>query len=204
MKKKIGVLVSGRGTNLQAIIDAIEKKELDAEISVVISNKSDAFALERAKKHCIPSVVISHKDFDKREDFEKELVNALEKSGVDFIVLAGFMRILSPFFINKYKNRIINIHPALLPSFPGVNAQKQALHYGVKITGCSVHFVDEGVDSGPIILQCAVPVFDNDDEHSLSKRILKEEHKLLIKSLKLLIEDKIVIQGRRVICKGEF
>jgi phosphoribosylglycinamide formyltransferase-1 len=199
-KAKIGVLVSGSGTNLQSIIDYIEQGKLKAKLAIVISNKQDAYGLERARKHNMPTKVISHKDFKTREEFEEEIAKVLEEIGCDFIVLAGFMRVLTPLFIRRFKNRIVNIHPALLPSFPGVDAQKQAFDYGVKVTGCTVHFVDEGVDTGPIILQKVVPVHDGDTVESLRARILEEEHKALPEALNLIINRRIKIEGRRVIC----
>ncbi len=203
MKKlKIGVLVSGRGTNLQSIIDNIENKNIPAEIVIIISNIPDAYALSRAEKHGIKTKVIEHKAFKAREEFEKAIIETLKAESVELVCLAGFMRLLSPFFINTFKHRIMNIHPALLPSFPGTHAQKQAFDYGVKITGCTVHFVDEGTDTGPIIIQEAVPVLDNDTDESLSSRILEKEHTLYPKAIKLFAEGKIEVRGRRVIIKN--
>ena len=199
-KTKIGVLISGSGTNLQSIIDHIERGKLKAKLAIVISNKQEVYGLERARKHNIPTRVISHKDFKTREEFEEEIAKVLEEIGCDFIVLAGFMRVLTPSFIRRFKNRIVNIHPALLPSFPGADAQKQAFDYGVKVTGCTVHFVDEGVDTGPIILQKVVPVKDGDTVESLRARILEEEHSALPEALNLIINRQIRIEGRRVIC----
>ncbi|MEW5759253.1 MAG: phosphoribosylglycinamide formyltransferase [Candidatus Thermoplasmatota archaeon] len=199
MKEKgiIGVLISGRGTNLQAIIDSIERGYLDAKIAVVISNKSNAYGLERARKHGIPNFFIDHRG-KKRELFEDEIIEVLNKHNVQLIVLAGFMRILTPHFINAYRNRIINIHPALLPSFPGTHAQKDAIDWGVKVSGCTVHFVDENPDGGPIIVQRAVEVMEGDDENSLAERILKEEHKILPLAIKLFFEGRLRIEGRKV------
>ena len=201
-KLRIGVLVSGRGTNLQSIIDNIKNGNIPAEIAIVISNISGAYALSMAEKHSIKTKVIEHRNFKSREEFEKSIIEVLRTEGVELVCLAGFMRILSSFFINTFKHRIINIHPALLPSFPGTHAQKQALNYGVKIAGCTVHFVDEGTDTGPIILQEAVPVLDNDTEESLSSRILEKEHILYSKAIMLFAEGKIEIKGRKVIIKN--
>jgi len=197
-KKSIAVFVSGSGTNLQAIIDA---KIKSANLAVVLSNKPDAYALERALKHNIPVEVVDHKEFDTREAFEAELMERLKKYNVKLIVLAGFMRILTSFFVNNYKHRIINLHPALLPSFPGIHSAKQALDYGVKITGVTVHFVDDGVDTGPIILQSVVPIDDSDSEDSLLEKIHKEEHRIFPEAVKLFCEGRLSISGRKVIIK---
>ena len=199
--KKIGVLVSGRGSNLQAIIDNVESGYINAEIAIVISDNPDAYALERAKRHGIPFEVVNYKDFPSREDAEKKIGDILEERNVDLIVLAGFMRVLGPNFIKRFRWRIINIHPALLPSFPGTHGQLQALNYGVRISGCTVHFVDEGVDTGPIIIQAAVPVYQDDTEDSLSERILRYEHKILPKAVKLFLEGRLEIKGRKVFVK---
>ena len=197
-KTRLAVFVSGSGTNLQAIIDArIES----VEIAVVVCNNPGAYALERAKKHNISTEVVDHKQFSSREDFEKELIKRLEPYGIDLIALAGFMRILSPLFVRAYKNRIMNLHPALLPSFPGTHSAKQALDYGVKFTGCTVHFVDEGVDTGPIILQSVVPIHDTDTEESLLERIHREEHRIYPEAIRLFAEDRLRIEGRRVFIK---
>jgi len=195
---KIAVLVSGRGSNLQAIIDAIESKELDARIVAVISDKEDAFALERARNHKIDAIFIDSKKFKTKEDFDRKIMEYLRKYNVDLILLAGYMRVITPEFVRSYKNKIMNIHPALLPSFPGLHAQKQALDYGVKVSGCTVHFVDEEVDHGPIIIQLAVPVLENDTEESLSKRILEQEHKIYATAVKLFAENKLRVEGRKV------
>jgi phosphoribosylglycinamide formyltransferase-1 len=194
-KLNIGVLVSGRGTNLQAIIDSISRGELDAEIKIVISDNPNALALERAKKANIPTVYVKP---GKRSEFEREIIRILEENKVELIVLAGFMRILSVNFVSYFPMKIINIHPSLLPSFPGLQAQKQALEYGVKITGCTVHFVNEVVDGGPIILQEAVPIYDNDTVESLSDRILEREHRILVEAIRLFGEGRLRIVGRRV------
>ncbi len=194
----LGVLVSGRGSNLQAIIDAIEAKKLSAKISVVISNKPDALALERAQRHGIDAFAINRKSFSSKTLFEKEVISCLERHKVDIIVLAGFMAILSPEFVGYYKNRIVNIHPSLLPAFPGLAAQRQALEYGVRYSGCTVHFVDEGMDTGPIILQAVVPLYQDDTEESLTERILKEEHIIYPKALQLIADGRLKIEGRQV------
>ena len=195
-KTRVGVFVSGSGSNLQALIDA---KIPSVEIVVVVSNNPDAYAIERAKKSKIPVEVIDHRNYSSREDFEREIQKRLDQYKVDLIALAGFMRILTPLFIRNYKNRIMNLHPALLPSFPGTNAVKQALMYGVKFTGCTVHFVDEGVDTGPIILQAVVPIYDTDTEESLLERIHKEEHRIYPEAVRLFGEGKLRIEGRRVL-----
>ncbi|MBI4753540.1 phosphoribosylglycinamide formyltransferase [Candidatus Desantisbacteria bacterium] len=174
----LGVLVSGRGSNLQAIIDAINDGNLDATIRIVISNKADAYALERAGKAGIKTLFIDPKEFLSWQDYEQQVISQLKANGVELVILAGFMRILTPYFVNAYKDRILNIHPALLPSFPGLHAQKQALEYGVKVTGVTVHVVDEGMDTGKIILQRAVDIRSNDTVESLSERMLRIEHQV--------------------------
>ncbi|NPA15535.1 MAG: phosphoribosylglycinamide formyltransferase [Deferribacteres bacterium] len=198
---KLGVLISGRGSNLQSIIDHIEDGKVPARIEVVISDKKDAYGLERAKRHGIEALFIDPTAFPTKEDFEKAVGDELEKRGVELVCLAGFMRILSPYFVKRFENRVINIHPALLPSFPGLHGQKQALDYGVKIAGCTVHFVNEEVDAGPIIIQAAVPVFDDDDEDTLSARILKYEHKIYPMAIKLIAEGRVAVRGRKVIIR---
>lgn len=194
----LGVLVSGSGSNLQSIIDQIEKGTLPARIRVVISNTHGAFALERAKKHAIPAVVLDHGGHASREDYDRRLVETLNAHEVDLVVLAGFMRVLSPFFLRAFPMRVVNIHPALLPSFPGTHGQKKAFDYGVKFSGCTVHFADEGVDTGPIIIQAVVPVYDSDTEETLAQRILKEEHRIYPQAIKLWAEGKLVVEGRKV------
>lgn len=196
--RKIGVLVSGRGSNLQAIMDNIAAGKLPLEIEIVISDQAGALALERAAKAGIKTLTVARKLCASKEEFEAKIDAALSAAGCELVVLAGFMRILSAAFVNKWHHRIINIHPALLPSFPGLHGQGQAVAYGVKISGCTVHFVDEGTDSGPIILQKAVPVLDDDTEDSLAARILVEEHKALPEALKLWAEGRLVIEGRKV------
>ena len=204
MKKvRIGVLVSGRGSNLQAIIDNVENGQLAAEVAVVISDQADAYALERARKHSVPAVHVSAKGYNsRREDYDSVLVKELQKQNVDLVCLAGFMRIISPALIKAYPGRILNIHPALLPAFPGLHVQKAALQHGVKFSGCTVHFVDEGMDTGPIIIQAVVPVLDNDTEESLSERILTQEHKIYSRAIQLYAEGRLKIKGRRVIASG--
>ena len=200
MRKKltIGVLVSGSGSNLQSIIDKIEEGTLDASISIVISNISDAYALERARRHNIKSVVVDHRQFKTREEFEKKLIDLLRAHSVELVIMAGFMRILSSLFLQTFPSRIMNIHPALLPSFQGLHGQKQAFDYGVKFSGCTVHFADDGVDTGPIIMQAIVPVFDNDTADTLQQRILKEEHRLFPQAIQFYAEGRIQIEGRKV------
>ncbi len=195
----IGVLVSGNGSNFQAIVDAIEAGRIPgARIACLISNKADAFALERAKRHNIPFVVLNHRDYADRRSYDGALVNLLKANGVQLVVLAGFMRLLSDVMINAFPNAIMNIHPALLPSFPGVDAQKQALEYGVRYTGCSVHFVDCGTDTGPVILQAVVPVLGDDSVESLSQRIHGEEHRIYPEAVRLFCAGRLSVEGRRV------
>ena len=198
MSKKIGVVVSGRGSNLQSIIDHIAEGKLNVEIAVVVSDHKEAFALERAAKAGIPTAVVERKGCRDKAEFEDKIDAALRDKGAEVVVLAGFMRILTGHFISRWENKIINIHPALLPSFKGVDAQGQAVDYGVKIAGCTVHFVDEGTDTGPIILQKAVPVFDDDTEETLAARILIEEHKALPEAIRLWADGKLTIKGRKV------
>jgi len=197
----IGVLASGRGTNLQAIIEAIKEGKIEGRISIVISDNQDAFALKRAEQHNIETEYVNFKSFKNREDYDKKIMEYLKEKDVDLVVLAGYMRILSSYFIKMYKNRIMNIHPALLPSFPGLYAQRQAVEHGVKVSGCTVHFVDEGVDSGLIILQRAVEVSDDDTEESLAGKILKEEHQIYPRAIQLFSEGRLIIKGRRVFIK---
>ncbi len=195
---KLGVLISGSGSNLQSIIDHIEQGVLPAQIKIVVSNKPEAYGLTRAKKHGIPCVVFNHQDFSSREDFDRELIRLLQATGVDLIVLAGFMRILTPSFLRAFEQKIINIHPALLPAFPGTHVQQKAIDYGVKFSGCSVHFVDEGVDTGPIIIQAVVPVLPDDTAETLAARILKEEHKIYPQAIRYFAEGRIMKKGRHV------
>lgn len=201
-KVPIGVLVSGSGSNLQSLIDHIDQGMLDAEIRIVISNNPEAFAIERCRKHRIPFTILDHRAFSSRETFDQRMVELLKAADVELVVMAGFMRILSSVFFKAFPMRIMNIHPALLPAFPGTHVQKKALDYGVKFSGCTVHFADEGVDSGPIILQAVVPVCDDDDVDSLAARILKEEHKIYPAAVQHYAEGNIEIIGRRVRIKG--
>jgi phosphoribosylglycinamide formyltransferase-1 len=196
-KEKLGVLCSGRGTDLQSIIDAIAEGQVPAEIAIVLTDK-EAYALERARKAGIEAVCVDRKQFDGREPFEKALIEKLEAAGVTLVVLAGFMRILTPYFVGHFAGRIMNIHPALLPSFPGAHAHRDVLAYGVKVSGCTVHFVDEGTDSGPIIMQAAVPVLDDDTEETLGARVLKEEHRIYPECIRLYCEGKLKVEGRKV------
>jgi phosphoribosylglycinamide formyltransferase-1 len=194
---QLGVLVSGSGSNFQAILDAIAEGSLNASVGLVVSNKADAYALERARRAEVPSRVLSHREFGSREAFDLALVGTLRDAGVDFVVLAGFMRLLTPVFLSAFPARVINIHPALLPAFPGSHAQRQAVAYGVKVSGCTVHFVDEGTDTGPIIAQSAVIVRDDDTEQTLAERILVEEHRLLVEVLRWIAAGRV-----RVVSQG--
>lgn len=198
MSKKIGVVVSGRGSNLQSIIDHIAEGKLNVEIAVVVSDHKEAFALERAAKAGIPTAVVERKGCKGKAEFEDKIDAALREAGAEVVVLAGFMRILTGHFISRWEHKIINIHPALLPSFKGLDAQGQAVDYGVKVAGCTVHFVDEGTDTGPIILQKVVPVLDDDTEETLAARILVEEHKALPEAIQLWADGKLTIKGRKV------
>jgi len=201
MKKLgIGVLASGRGSNLQAIIDGCAESRIKGEVKVVVSDVETAFALERARKASIPAVYIPPGKFKTKLEPEKELeyMKCLKDHGAELVLLAGFMRILHTGFLAPFAGRLMNIHPALLPSFPGLHAQKQALDRGVKFAGCTVHFVDESVDGGPIILQAVVPVEEDDTEESLSARILKEEHRIYCEAVELFAEGRLVVEGRRV------
>jgi phosphoribosylglycinamide formyltransferase-1 len=202
-KVKIGVLVSGRGSNLQAIIDNIERGQLAAEIAVVISDQPDAYSLERAQKHNLPAVHLSAKNYrGKRGEYDALLVQELQQRGVEIVCLAGFMRIITPVLIKAFPNRILNIHPSLLPAFPGLHVQKKALEHGVKFSGCTVHFVDEGMDTGPIIIQAVVPILDDDSEDSLSERILRQEHVIYSRAIQLFAEGKLMVLDRRVLVHG--
>lgn len=198
---KLGVLISGSGSNLQSIIDHIESGLLHAQIKIVISNNPQAYGLTRAKSSGIHCVSLNHKDFKSREDFDYELIRLLREADVDLIVLAGFMRILTSNFLQAFPEKIINIHPALLPAFPGTHVQQQALDYGVKFSGCTVHFVDEGVDTGAIIIQAIVPVRQDDTAESLAARILKEEHKIYPQAIRYFSEGRITKKGRHVVIK---
>ncbi len=199
---KLAVLISGEGTNLQAIIDAAEHGEIKADIRVVISNKAAARGLARAKRHGIPAQVLDHRGFATREDFDRALVAALIARDVELVACAGFMRVLSPVMVHAFPNRIMNIHPALCPAFPGINAQRAAREYGVRVSGCTVFFVGEGVDDGPIIVQAAVPVYPDDDDERLSKRIHAEEHRIYPYAIRLYQEGRLEVRGRRVLIKN--
>ena len=194
----IAVLCSGSGTNLQAIIDGVKSGYIPARIALVVSDKADAFALERAKKAGIETLVLSARRFKSREDFDKEIVRNLKARNVELVVLAGFMRLLSSYFIREYRNRIMNIHPALLPSFKGTHGIKDALEYGAKVTGPTVHFVDEDLDHGPIILQKAVEIKEGDTEETLLGRVHAEEHRIYPEAVKLFAEGKLKVEGRKV------
>jgi phosphoribosylglycinamide formyltransferase 1 len=196
--KNLGILLSGRGSNFEAIADSIKAGKLHAEIAIVISNRADARGLESAKRRGLNAQLILSKG-RVREEHDADVIMALKHAQVDLICLAGYMRLLSPEFIRAFPNRIINIHPSLLPAFPGMDAQKQALEYGVKVTGCTVHFVDEHLDHGPIILQKTVPVLDDDNVHTLSARILEQEHTAYSEAIGLLLSGEIEIQGRTVV-----
>ncbi len=198
--KNIGILLSGRGSNFEAIARNVAAGKIPAKIALVISNREQAPGLERARAMGLKTLFIPSKGKD-REVYDGEVVAALRDAQVDLVCLAGFMRILSPVFVRAFPGRILNIHPALLPAFPGLDAQKQALDYGVKFTGCTVHIVDEGMDTGPIVLQAVVPVLDDDTEETLSARILKEEHRIYSEAVCLMIEDKVRIEGRRTVLR---
>jgi len=198
--KNLGILLSGRGSNFEAIARNVQAGKIPARIAVVISNKEEAAGLATARRMGLEARYIPSQGKD-REAFDREVVAVLNAFQVDLVCLAGFMRILSPYFVREFPGHILNIHPALLPAFPGSEAQKQALGYGVKFTGCTVHIVDEGVDSGPIVCQAVVPVLDEDTAESLSARILKEEHRIYSEAICLLLEDKVRLQGRRLLMK---
>jgi len=195
---KIAVFASGRGSNFQSIIDHIKSGEIPAEIKLLISDRQQAGALKRAEHEDVEHVFINPTHFETKADYEKELIGLLKNAGVELIVLAGYMRILSPLFVKEFKNQIINIHPSLLPAFKGLDAQKQAVDYGVKYSGCTVHFVDQGMDTGPIIKQAVVEVKADDSADDLAARILKEEHNIYSEAVKLIAEGKIEIEGRKV------
>ncbi len=198
-KLKIGVLASGSGSNLQAIIDEAAYGQIPIEVVMVISDKPDAYALSRAEKAGITTAVVLPKDYPTREAYDEQVVKLLKLAGAQAVALAGYLRIVTPVLLQAFPQKVLNIHPALLPSFPGLHGQRQAFEYGVKVSGCTVHFVDEGLDSGPIILQAPVPVLDTDDEDTLAARILEQEHIIFPLALKLLAQGKLRIEGRRVI-----
>ncbi len=199
MTKRIGVLLSGRGSNFEALAESVAAGRIpNAEIAMVISNREGAPGIERAKARGIATRVIPSKGLE-REAYDRQVAAVLDERKVDLVCLAGFMRLLSPYFVAKFRNRILNIHPSLLPSFPGLESQRQALEYGVKFAGCTVHFVDENLDAGPIIVQAVVPVQDGDTEASLSERILKEEHRIYSEAVRIVLEGRFKIEGRRVL-----
>jgi phosphoribosylglycinamide formyltransferase 1 len=200
---RVAVLASGRGSNLQAIIDAIEAGQVQAKIVAVISNKKDAVALERARKHGLPDLFIDPKPFagqpDSREAYDRQLLEVLNKHDAELVLLAGYMKIVTASLVNAYTGRMMNIHPSLLPSFPGLDVQKKAIDWGCKLAGCTVHFVTEGVDEGPIILQAAVPILDQDTPETLAARILVQEHKIYPRAVQLFAEKRLRVDGRRVL-----
>ncbi len=195
----IGVLVSGSGSNLQALIDGCESGRVPARVACVISNRADAFGLERARRHGIPALHLDHRNFADREAYDAAVVEILREHGVNLVALAGFMRIVTPVLLAAFPGAVMNIHPALLPAFPGLHAQRQALDYGVKFSGCTVHFVDAGTDTGPIIIQGVVPVMEGDSEESLGARIQVEEHRIYPEAIRLFAEGRLRIEGRRVV-----
>ena len=199
MKSRIGILLSGRGSNFVALADSVDSARIpNSEIALVLSNREGAPGIDRAKERGLPTRVISSKGLE-RETYDRQVVAALHESKVDLICLAGYMRLLSPYFVAAFPNRILNIHPSLLPSFPGLESQRQALEYGVKFAGCTVHFVDENLDAGPIVLQAIVEVKDDDTDATLSERILKEEHRIYSEAVKIILEGNFKISGRRVV-----
>ena len=202
MRKRIGVLLSGSGSNFDALAESVIAGRIpNAEIAIVISNRPDAPGLQKAEARGIPARMIPSKGLQ-REVYDRQVAAVLQEYKVDLICLAGYMRLLSPYFVATFPQKILNIHPSLLPSFPGLEAQKQALEHGVKYTGCTVHFVDENLDAGPIIVQAVVPVLDTDDEHTLSDRVLKEEHRIYSEAVRIVLEGKYRIEGRRVLLGG--
>jgi phosphoribosylglycinamide formyltransferase-1 len=200
--KTIGILISGRGSNLQAIIDAVAAGRLDARIAVVISNRANAAGLERAARAGIETVVLPHRTYPTREDYDRALVAELRTRGVDLVCLAGFMRLLSATFVEAFPHAVLNVHPSLLPAFPGVDAQRQALDHGVKITGATVHLVTPELDAGPIVVQAPVPVFDDDTVETLAARILVEEHRLYPQAIATVLTDRWRVEGRRFVSAG--
>jgi phosphoribosylglycinamide formyltransferase-1 len=197
-KLRLGVLASGGGSNLQSIIDGCREGSLAAEVALVVSNNPQAGALERAAKAGLPWRCIDHRQVTDREAFDREVVDALQEAGVELVALAGFMRLLSQIFLDAFPGRIMNIHPALLPAFPGLHVQRKALEYGARFSGCTVHFVDGGVDTGPVIIQAVVPILDSDTEETLSARILEQEHLIYPRAIQLFAEGRLRLEGRRV------
>lgn len=200
---KIGVLASGRGSNFQSIIDSIEAGRINAKVGLLVVDKAGAYALERAKNHNIPHEFIDPKGFTDKDTFYVRIVDRMRSHGVGLVVLAGFMRIVRKPLLDAFPNRVMNIHPALLPAFPGLHGQGDAVDYGVKVSGCTVHFVDEGMDTGPVIIQAVVPVYDDDTEDSLSSRILKQEHRIYPEAISLFADGRLELRGRKVIVKGQ-
>src|SRR5688572_4465565 len=198
-RRRLGVLISGRGTNLQSLIDAVQSGRLDATIAVVISNVADAYGLERARVAGIEALCLGHRGWPSREDYDRALVAELQARSVDLVCLAGFMRIFTPVMVRAFPNAILNIHPSLLPSFPGLHPQRQALTHGVKVSGVTVHLVTDDLDAGPIVVQRVVPVLDDDDEASLARRILAEEHEAYPQAVQLLLAGRWRVDGRRVV-----
>ena len=196
--KKLGILLSGRGSNFEAIADSVDAGKIPAEIAIVVSNKPTARGLERARERGLEAECIPSKGLE-REEYDGQVVQLLKEKQVDLVCLAGFMRLLSAHFVSEFPNRILNIHPSLLPSFPGLEAQHQALEHGVKFSGCTVHFVDEHLDAGPILIQAAVPILNEDTENTLSARILAEEHRIYTEAINLVLSGKFRVEGRRVI-----
>jgi phosphoribosylglycinamide formyltransferase-1 len=199
---KIGVLASGRGSNFQAIIDSIESGYLKASVEMLIVDNQGAYAVERARRHGIPHLCLNPKEFSTKDDFYSKIAETLKQRGVELVILAGFMRVVGKPLLEAFPMRVINIHPALLPSFPGLHGQKQAVDYGVRISGCTVHFVDEGVDTGPVIIQAAVPVSPDDTDDALSERILRLEHRIFPEAVRLFAEGRLEVMGRKVMIKG--
>jgi phosphoribosylglycinamide formyltransferase 1 len=203
MKKRIGVLLSGRGSNFEALAESAETGRIpNAEIAIVVSNREGAPGIDKAKSRGIPTQVIPSRGLE-REAYDRQVAAALQTANVDLVCLAGYMRLLSPFFIAAYPGRILNIHPSLLPAFPGLEAQRQALEHGVKFAGCTVHFVDENLDAGPIVLQAGIRVHDDDTEETLSERILREEHRIYSEAVRIVLEGRYRVEGRRVLIQAE-
>lgn len=202
MTKRLAILLSGRGSNFAAIHDAIVRGELDAEITLVLSNRPSAKGLELARDRGLPTAVLSDRDFPSRETHEDAVAGAIERSGAEIIALAGYMRLLSPQFVQRFSAKILNVHPSLLPAFPGTDAQAQALAHGVNVSGCTVHLVDATLDGGPILVQRAVPVLDGDTVETLSARILEEEHRAYVEALRIVVSGKYRVEGRRVVMGG--
>lgn len=197
-REKLAILCSGRGSNMESILRAVESGQIQADVAIVLADKPAAKALEKARDAGIRAVAVDRKAYETREDFERAMIEVLDDVGVTLVILAGFMRLLSPVFVGHYKGRILNIHPSLLPSFGGAHAHRDALAYGVKVSGCTIHFVDEGMDSGPILLQASVPVLDDDTEDTLAARVLEQEHILYPKAIALYVDGRLSIEGRRV------